>query len=288
MEQWQSVASAVNMPGFDPGEAEIARLSIDHRYFTAALGGLLPRAIPMHAVRHVLDVGSGPGDWALDLIKQYPSLQVTGIDNSEKVAREAERRSHYYNMRSAKFVLADATRQLPFNDDSFDLVHMRFASSFIFPNQWPTVLAEMLRVLRPGGWINIVEQEPGSTSYEAFNRIMALTMQALRLVGLSLSPFSNTIGVAARIYGLLLDAYLLDVSYDVHIVDLGADNHLNNSDARASAWTMLMNFKPLVIGVGLVDAQTWDALLTELREEVDQAGACGYSYLISTSGRKDA
>ena len=49
----------------DQYEAESNGLVIQHRYLTAALGGLLPKDIPPFEVHTVLDVGCGPGGWAL-------------------------------------------------------------------------------------------------------------------------------------------------------------------------------------------------------------------------------
>jgi ubiquinone/menaquinone biosynthesis C-methylase UbiE len=46
------------------------------------------------------------------------------------------------------FVVADATR-LPFADCEFDLVHTAKTTHHI--RDWPQALAEMVRVLRPGG-----------------------------------------------------------------------------------------------------------------------------------------
>ncbi|KAI8800503.1 hypothetical protein BJ742DRAFT_780333 [Cladochytrium replicatum] len=45
-------------------------------------------------------------------------------------------------------------------DNSFDYVHQRFFTFSIPGNCWNHVISELLRVVKPGGWIDIMEQEP--------------------------------------------------------------------------------------------------------------------------------
>ncbi len=93
-----------------------------------------------------LDVGCGNGAAPLRISRQY-GLDVTGVDvDAEQIqlAREAGRGSN-----RARFVCVDATR-LPFDDGAFDIVATNMATHHI--SEWETALAEMVRVLKPGGY----------------------------------------------------------------------------------------------------------------------------------------
>lgn len=95
----------------------------------------------------VLDVACGTGDMVLELLKQ--GADVTGVDLSEEMLAIAKRK-----VKSGKWKVADA-EQLPFGDASFDAVTCAFGvRNFVHLEQG---LNEMLRVLKPGGQLVILE-----------------------------------------------------------------------------------------------------------------------------------
>lgn len=61
-------------------QAEQDRLAIQHQVFLQALKGKLTTTPITHHTRRVLDLGTGPGDWAVDMAKHYPHLEVVGVD----------------------------------------------------------------------------------------------------------------------------------------------------------------------------------------------------------------
>lgn len=62
--------------------AEMARLMKQARLFSATTG-LLPPTVKLTGAATVLDVGSGPGEWAMAVAQQFPACSVTGIDTSQ-------------------------------------------------------------------------------------------------------------------------------------------------------------------------------------------------------------
>jgi demethylmenaquinone methyltransferase/2-methoxy-6-polyprenyl-1,4-benzoquinol methylase len=99
----------------------------------------------------VLDVACGTGDMVVELLRtRYAaSLQVTGVDLSEEMLAIAKRKAP-----QAEYRLADA-EHLPFGDASFDAVTCAFGvRNFVHLEQG---LSEMLRVLKPGGRMVILE-----------------------------------------------------------------------------------------------------------------------------------
>jgi SAM-dependent methyltransferase len=94
-----------------------------------------------------LDVGCGNGAFSEVVCERCPPSKLHGVDPSDAQlayarAREATKR--------AQFQVADA-QSLPFDDSSFDVATMALVISFV-PDPKKAV-AEMERVVRPGGWV---------------------------------------------------------------------------------------------------------------------------------------
>ncbi len=96
----------------------------------------------------VLDVATGTGRLPRALLRQ-PAFdgQVIGLDLSRRMLREAVRMTAQFTDRVV-YIWQDA-RRLPFDDDTFDAVTCLEALEFTPDPQ--EVLAELVRVLRPGG-----------------------------------------------------------------------------------------------------------------------------------------
>jgi demethylmenaquinone methyltransferase / 2-methoxy-6-polyprenyl-1,4-benzoquinol methylase len=101
----------------------------------------------------VLDLCCGTGDMTFALKRQAGSgsAQIVGLDFSHAMLERAARKS---NGSSPRWIEADALR-LPFADESLDLV----TSAFGFRNlaDYDAGLREIVRVLRPGGELGILE-----------------------------------------------------------------------------------------------------------------------------------
>lgn len=101
----------------------------------------------------VLDAGTGPGTLARNIARSFPQLAVYGIDLSEEMIRLArEQARDEQQVERVHFDIGDIA-QLPYPDDSFDLV-----VSTISMHHWHELeqpLRDLYRVLRPGGrlWI---------------------------------------------------------------------------------------------------------------------------------------
>lgn len=110
---------------------------------------------------HVLDVGSGSGEWLHDLHAQHPTTQCIGVDVLPPV-----------HTNQATLPVNVLTDQLPFPDQRFDLVHMRAMMTAIPVDRLPFVLAELVRVTRIGGRIELLEEAPlqmPTAAYRAFS-----------------------------------------------------------------------------------------------------------------------
>jgi SAM-dependent methyltransferase len=121
-------------------------------------------AIPWRGDEAVLDVGCGRGLMLIGAAKRLPKGMAHGVDVWKWVdqsgnARAATARNARAEGVSEHVSIHDAdARELPFPDRSFDVIVSSFALHNIHPRQQRArALQEIVRVLRPGGRIAIVD-----------------------------------------------------------------------------------------------------------------------------------
>ena len=102
----------------------------------------------------LLDVATGTGDFALQLHQSLQPQSIVGIDLSQGMLEVARRKVADKGIATITFQQADCL-ELPFPDASFDAVTVAFGvRNFEALDQG---YRQMLRVLRPGGMLCVVE-----------------------------------------------------------------------------------------------------------------------------------
>lgn len=154
----------------------------------------------------VLDVATGTGDLALELARRvWPDGEVVGSDFAEAMldrARAKAARDDPSRVRP-RFEWADATA-LPYADDSFDAATVGFGARNF--DDLPRGLAEMARVVRPGGRVVVLEittptRAPLSLFYRVwFDRAVPVLGRLAGVVG----------GLTARMRGVEADSTIAD------------------------------------------------------------------------------
>ncbi len=104
--------------------------------------------------RRVLDAGCGSGPLAAAL--RARGAVVTGFDSSAAMVDQARRRLG----EDADVHVADLAAPLPFADAEFDLVVASLVLHYL--EDWTAPLAELRRVLAPGGSVLVSVNHPGA------------------------------------------------------------------------------------------------------------------------------
>ncbi len=131
-------------------EKEVNRLDFQHYIYRNVLRGNF--LVPLDNPASILDVAAGTGIWGKEIAQQFPLARVVGLD-LENLKASGSVPANY------EFVRGNLLERLPFRDDAFDFVHQRLVLASAVPfERWMDVFRELLRVTRPGGWLELVRR----------------------------------------------------------------------------------------------------------------------------------
>jgi arsenite methyltransferase len=149
------------------------------------------------AGERVLDVGSGPGMLAAEMAAAVGAGgAVHGIDVSDSMIAIAQRQERAPKSAPMEFVQADAGA-LPYEEASFDVVVSTQVYEYV--EDIEGALAEVRRVLRPGGRVFILDTHWDSLVWHSRDR------ERMRRVQLAWEEHLAHPGLPQRLTGLLED-----------------------------------------------------------------------------------
>jgi len=125
---------------------------------------LLDHLPPAQAEWLVLDLGAGPGNSALAMRAHRPTARFVAFDLAQQMLELAQqnRLQAGVSLQQLAPVRGDALR-LPLAPASVDVV-TGHSFLYLLPN-YQGVLAEALRVLRPGGYVAFLEPQAGAVDW---------------------------------------------------------------------------------------------------------------------------
>jgi len=172
----------------------------------------------------VLDLCTGTGDLAIQLVKDCRnSIGIQALDYSDPMLEVARRKAKKKNISSIEFIQGDAG-DLPYENNSMDAIGITFAfRNLTYKNPGrDKYLAEIIRVLKPGGKFVFAESsQPNSKFIRFFFRIYLRVFiewiggmisghrSAYRYLAISAKNYYN----AEELTGLLLGAGYKDVRH---------------------------------------------------------------------------
>ncbi|ORX54392.1 S-adenosyl-L-methionine-dependent methyltransferase [Hesseltinella vesiculosa] len=209
----------------------------------------------------VIDAGTGTGIWALEMATQYPRIQVLGLDRL--LPQEQQR------LDNLRFAECDVTQSWPMSDHAVDFVHQRHMKGSIKENEWLALLTEMYRVLKPGGYVELVEEDfwdhNAGPMQQAFGKFVEEQCQENGI------DYNITEALAS----LLTDAGFTDLekkTLDIPLGEWPSDPELKqfgfiNQEAHRAR---LRNHRDFIVKTWGISSDECDALSQEVMDEFEE------------------
>jgi ubiquinone/menaquinone biosynthesis C-methylase UbiE len=199
---------------------ELTRLDFQSKMLTAEMGGVLSEQANPDIFHQILDLGSGTGDWLIEVAKAYPALSLLmGIEINPNMIEYAQMMATRQGVNDrVRFQVMDVLKEFELASEQFDLVNQRLGHSYIRTWEWPSLLSECQRVSKPGGTIRLTEVEtvPENNS-PAVTQLGGLLISALYEAGHSFTADAQ--GITSHLGRLLQNAGLQHVQTRVYTLN---------------------------------------------------------------------
>ncbi|OCF41906.1 hypothetical protein I317_04316 [Kwoniella heveanensis CBS 569] len=220
--------------------------------------------------RRLLDIGCGTGIWTQEMAELFPHVDCIGIDLMPL--------QHDHQMRNCTFMRVFAPTGLKiFGDNSFDVIHLR--QMLHATNEYPAVLREAHRMLRPGGLILIHEpQLQLHSAWEGLTHVDLTPCLAKVATKRDISHWRFPyVELFSGMDSVLVDAGFQSDAIDVyyHYRQVCAEDPASAEDGQNQAINIVSYLhaaRLIILESGVTDEDTFDELLAGVSEEV-----CGRS-----------
>jgi ubiquinone/menaquinone biosynthesis C-methylase UbiE len=269
----------------ESGETMTWLLNAD-KVLNNGMGGTLSERSDLSGMQAVLDVACGPGGWVMEVAREHPDTQVVGVDISQSMIQFAQAQAVSRGYTNASFKVMDLKQPLDFGDASFDLVNERTLFGVMAPGEWPHLLAECMRILRPGGTVRLTELESPVSTSRALNELWHLSSRAFYMARRSFSVDGQHIGITPVLKRLLRDAGFQNVKHQGHVMDISAGTEDFEGFFRNFVYVFEL-VKPFMLRVeGITTEQEYNRLYQQMQAEMLSSDFCGLWTYVTAWGEK--
>ncbi|HEX2356305.1 MAG TPA: methyltransferase domain-containing protein [Micromonosporaceae bacterium] len=221
----------------------------------------------------VLEAGCGVGAQTVILAGNSPGAAITSIDLSAESLAEARRQVRDAALTNVCLQRADIF-DLPFPSGHFDHVFVCFVLEHLAD---PTDgLRALMRVLRPGGSVTVIEGDHGSAYFHPDSEPARRAVQCL--IDLQRRAGGDSL-IGRRLYPLLVRAGCRDVTVSPRLVYADASRPaLVDGFTRKTFTAMVEGVGDQAVGQGLMDAAEWAAGIRDLYRTAETDGTFCYTF----------
>ncbi|CAG8585951.1 330_t:CDS:2 [Ambispora gerdemannii] len=181
----------------------------------------------------ILDIGCSSGAWILEMAQEFKESVLVGLDG--KTAEFPKDTPS-----NAAFIECNVLDGIPFPENTFDYVHQSGMLSSYTTNEWRTIIYDIVRVLKPGGYVEI------SGLDFRYSKAGPVTKKIHRAYVTYIESKGKSYSIIPYLDGFLRDLNAIpDIKFDEQAVAIGTwggnlgetmqQNHLNVYRDRAIA-----------------------------------------------------
>ena len=251
-------------PTYTMGYSDEFQKMLGRRNAASSAAHLLPHLKP--GLR-VLDFGCGPGTISMGLAKAVHPGELQGIDmeaSQIEMARAAAAAGGHDN---ASFRTGDVTA-LPFEDDSFDAAHCHAVLMHVPDTQ--AVLAEVKRVLKPGGMVSCREMIGDATFFAPDVGDLSGAMATFLKL---LEANRGHPQMGKELKGAMLEAGFTGIEAGASFESFGATEDVHFFHGFAAGWFFSPDVVEVITKHGLASSEQIDAWRRALDGWRDNSGA---------------
>ncbi|KAI8073101.1 S-adenosyl-L-methionine-dependent methyltransferase [Gongronella butleri] len=164
-------------------EKEYNRQLRQHYVMKQVLGG--KTNVSLDQAEQILDVGCGIGLWVWEASQQYADTEVIGMDihvpdmqsgpwakhivgrlrtsasnnSTSSFASSLNGKDRQVPGHNISFMYADFLKPFPYDDASFDFVHAQDISWYVPMQDWPALISQFHRIIKPNGLLQVIEHD---------------------------------------------------------------------------------------------------------------------------------
>jgi len=228
----------------------------------------------------VLEAGCGVGAQTVTLARRSPCARFTCVDISAASVDQATRRVVAAGITNVAFHQGDIFN-LPFAAESFDHVFVCFVLEHL--SRPVDALRILLKLLRPGGTMTVIEGDHGSTYFHPESvdarKAIACQVELQRMAG------GNAL-IGRQVYPLMVEAGLEAVHVAPKTVYVDSSRpDLVDGFTRKTFTAMIEGVRAPAVAAGLIDADGFDRGIRDLYRTAEADGVFCYGFFKGV-GRK--
>jgi len=212
------------------------------------------------------------GIWLQDLAKTVPpTAELVGIDIEENLFPQPSTLppNLHFQVQSVLDLPKEWTNK-------FDLVHQRLLLLGLRDAEWRKALGEINRVLKPGGWFQMLEIDEWEQSGPKLTVFKELIRRLLELRGVE--GFWPNGSIKWQRYAE--EAGFVDVRMARHYAPIGKWAGQDGIYGKENKLGLLRGSKKALVALGLVDEKEFDELLEQADQEMNSHPGTRARYII--------